>query len=230
MTFDYDIDIPINPNRKLYIAMAKKDTVDYVYNTSALEGNAMTYPEVQTLLEGITVGGHKLGDENMILNQNRSMKLLFELLDENRFDDSKRCICMLHKQVAKEEALTWGKFRVSNVRIGGTEFLPPPHDKLDDIWTKNTEVIRGIKHPIIGAFHNFLLNCRTQYFFDGNKRTARLMMNGKLLDSGYPMLNIKASDKLEFNRMMIDYYDSDDIEVATKWLLDYYKKHSLEYL
>ncbi|RLA75708.1 MAG: hypothetical protein DRG11_00465 [Epsilonproteobacteria bacterium] len=123
----------IKPNRKLYIAMAKKDTVDYVYNTSALEGNAMIYSEVQTLLEGITVGGHKLSDENMILNQNRSMKLLFELLDKYSFDDNKNTICMLHKEVAKEEALTWGKFRQSNVRIGGTEFLPPSYDKLDDI-------------------------------------------------------------------------------------------------
>ncbi len=49
------------------------------------------------------------------------------------------------------------------------------------------------------------------------------MMNGRLLDSGYPILNIKAIDKLEFNRMMIDYYDTDDIHRSTKWLMDYYK-------
>lgn len=71
-----DASIEIEPNRQKYIFLAKKERVDYIYNTSALEGNPMTYPEVQTLLEGITVGGHKLSDEQMILNQNESVKLL----------------------------------------------------------------------------------------------------------------------------------------------------------
>jgi len=67
----------IAPNLKKYLFLAKKDRVDFVYNTAALEGNAMTYPEVQTLLDGVTVGGHKLSDEQQILNQNRSVQLLF---------------------------------------------------------------------------------------------------------------------------------------------------------
>ena len=50
------ISIDIKPNKELNIALAKKDRVDYIYNTSALEGNTMTYPEVETLLDGITVG------------------------------------------------------------------------------------------------------------------------------------------------------------------------------
>jgi len=37
--------------KKYVLSIAKKDKIDFVYNTSALEGNAMTYPEVQTLLE-----------------------------------------------------------------------------------------------------------------------------------------------------------------------------------
>lgn len=40
----------------------------YVWDAAVLEGNPFTYPEVQTLLEGITVGGRKLSDERQILN------------------------------------------------------------------------------------------------------------------------------------------------------------------
>ncbi|TET86949.1 MAG: hypothetical protein E3J96_06445 [Sulfurovum sp.] len=43
------------PNKKHAFMLVKKDKIDFIYNTSALEGNAMTYPEVQTLLEGITI-------------------------------------------------------------------------------------------------------------------------------------------------------------------------------
>ena len=73
------------PNKNLSFSLAKKDKIDFIYNTSALEGNAMTFPEVQTLLEGITVGGHKLSDEQQILNQNRSVNLLFELIEKGEF-------------------------------------------------------------------------------------------------------------------------------------------------
>ena len=65
--------------------MAHKDKVDFIYNTSALEGNSMTYPEVETLLGGITVGGHKLSDEQQILNQNRSINLLFKMIKNDDF-------------------------------------------------------------------------------------------------------------------------------------------------
>jgi Fic family protein len=53
---------------------------------------------------------------------------------------------------------------------------------------------------------------RIQFFFDGNKRTARMMMSGILLSCGLPMINIPAKRKLEFNQTMIKYYDSEDFE------------------
>ncbi len=204
--------------------MAKKDKIDYIFNTSALEGNAMTYPEVETLLDGTTVGGHKVSDEHMILNQNNSLKVLFYLIENNTFNLTKKTICLLHKEVAFKEALTWGEFRDTNVRIGGTEFLPPKAEKLDEVYLDNLDFLNQVAHCIIKAMCCFLLNAKSQYFYDGNKRTARLMMNGILLKNGYPMLNIKAKDKLLFNTMMIEYYDNDDIVKAVLWLLQYYTK------
>jgi len=46
----------------------------------------MTYPEVQTLLESTTVGGHKLSDEQQILNQNDSVNLLLEIVKKEEFE------------------------------------------------------------------------------------------------------------------------------------------------
>ncbi|MBD3843411.1 MAG: hypothetical protein IE909_16320, partial [Campylobacterales bacterium] len=88
------------PNKNLSFSLAKKDKIDFIYNTSALEGNAMSFPEVQTLLEGITVGGHKLSDEQQILNQNRSVNLLFELIEKNQFHIDKSTLLKLHDKVA----------------------------------------------------------------------------------------------------------------------------------
>ncbi len=214
------------PNKKLSFGLAKKDKIDFVYNTSALEGNAMTFPEVQTLLEGITVGGHKLSDEQQILNQNRSVNLLFELIEKNEFHINKPTLLKLHGKVAHEEAITWGEFRTSGVNIGGTDYLPPKADALSGIFEEGVKEINKIVHPIIRAITYFLFGAKSQFFFDGNKRTARVMMNGILLDNGYPILNIKAKDKLEFNKVMIEFYDNDEIKKAIEYLVNYYIKQN----
>jgi hypothetical protein len=51
------------------------------------------------------------------------------------------------------------------------------------------------------------------------------MMNGILLNSGYPVLNIKAKDKLEFNTKMIAFYENGVDEVLS-YLIEYYKKEN----
>ncbi|MEA3383297.1 MAG: Fic family protein [Campylobacterota bacterium] len=218
-------------NQKFSFAMAKKDKVDFVYNTSALEDNAMTYPEVATLLDGITIGGHKLSDEQQILNQNRSVDLLFKMIENHKFNLDKSTLLQLHKKVAFEEALSWGEFRKSGVNIGGTEYLPPKATNLDIIFDNGIKEIEKILSPIIKAITYFLFGAKCQFFYDGNKRTSRLIMNGVLLSNGYPILNIKAKDKLEFNTMMIYFYDSGNIEYSIRYLVDYYikqNKHLLE--
>ena len=214
------------PNKNLSFNLAKKDKIDFIYNTSALEGNAMTFPEVQTLLEGITVGGHKLSDEQQILNQNRSVNLLFELIEKNEFHIDKSTLLKLHSKVAQEEAITLGEFRTSGVNIGGTDYLPPKADELSVIFEEGVKEINEINHLIINAITYFLFGDKSQFFFDGNKRTSRLMMNGILLDNGYPILNIKAKDKLEFNNVMIEFYDNGDIKKAIEYLVNYYIKQN----
>ena len=39
----------------------------YVWDASVLEGNPFTFPEVKTLLEGVTVGGRKISDQEQVL-------------------------------------------------------------------------------------------------------------------------------------------------------------------
>jgi len=52
------------------------------------------------------------------------------------------------------------------------------------------------------------------------------MMNGILIEAGYPILNIKAKDRLEFNSMMVKFYDGDDITPSIEYLVDYYIKQN----
>ena len=110
----------------------------------------------------------------------------------------------------------------SNVRTGGTEYLPPKSTKLDKIFDNGIKELKKISHPIIRAICYFLFGAKCQFFYVGNKRTSRLMMNGILLKNGYPILNIKVKDKLEFNKQMLEFYDGEDIKKCLLYLTEYY--------
>lgn len=56
-----------------------------VYDTVALEDNPFTLPEVKTLIEGVTVGGHKVSDANQVLNQAASWRALLRQVEKRRF-------------------------------------------------------------------------------------------------------------------------------------------------
>lgn len=220
--------IKIKQNFDLNLILAEKLRASYVFNTAWLEWNPMTYPEVQTLLEWITIGWHKLSDEKQILNQNKSWKLLLKLVKNNEFQLNKETVLKLHKEVAKEEALTWWEFRNANVKIWWTEHKPPNFEKLDEIFDKWFSQIEKIENILLKALLSFLFLANSQFFFDWNKRTGRLVMNWILLQNWLPFLNILARDRLEFNEKMIWFFDSQDTNEILEFLIEYYKKSSLE--
>ena len=76
-----------------------------------LEGNPFTYPEVQTLLDGITVGGRKISDERQILNLAEAATELARLVKAREFLLSKEISDRLQFLLAREEALESGHFR-----------------------------------------------------------------------------------------------------------------------
>lgn len=82
----------------------------YVWDAAFLEGNPFTYPEVQTLLEGITVGGRKLSDERQILNLSESANELIRLVQSGQFRIDKPTSDLLNGLIANGEALEAGHF------------------------------------------------------------------------------------------------------------------------
>jgi Fic family protein len=208
----------INPNIAKAIFLAKKQLPEFVYDAVNLEGIHYTLPEVQTLLDGVTVGGHQHSDEKVTLNQVAAWKFLFASLQSGSFVLSKVYVCTLHAIAADSEALAWGQFRSGGVTIAGTQYLPPAAASLDDCWIKLLQAQSAITDIYDRAIYFFLQMARSQFFYDVNKRMGRFMMNGILLQAGYPAINLPASRKEEFNNLMLDFYDSNEVAPMTEFM------------
>ena len=209
----------IKPNIRKAVFLAKRNISELVYEAVNLEGICFTLPEVQTLLDGVTVGGHKLSDQNITLNQAQAWKTLFDLVLESRFFLSANIACLIHAQAAKEDALEWGEFRSGSVTIAGTSFKPPKAESLSQLWDEMIEESQKIQDLYKRSIFIFLEMSRNQFFFDVNKRMGRFMMNGLLLNNGHPVINVPASRKQEFNSLMLEFYESHNHEKMTEFMM-----------
>lgn len=200
------------------LMLAKRQISELVCDAVNLEGINFTLPEIQTLLDGITVGGHRLSDQEIALNQANAWRTLFTWVERSEFLLSVEKVCELHGIAGKNEALTWGKFRTGSVTIAGTDYMPAKAELLPDLFAVLVDETQGILDIYDQAVHLFLNMARNQYFYDVNKRMGRFMMNGLLLNAGYPAINLPAKRQLEFNTLMMDFYDSGEEQPMNNFL------------
>ena len=192
----------MEPDKNRALMLAKRQLAELVLDAVNLEGIPFTLPEVQTLLDGITVGGHKLSDQQITLNQAEAWQTLFQWIEHSEFHLTEEKVCALHAVAGKEDALEWGQFRSGGVTIAGTDYMPPEPARLKSIFQQMVQ--DALEQPDIydRAIFIFLSMARAQFFYDVNKRMGRFMMNGILLKAGYPAINLPARRQLEFTKLL----------------------------
>ncbi|WP_150464703.1 Fic family protein [Francisella sp. XLW-1] len=218
----------IKPNKKIALMLAKRSLAELVYDAVNLEGINFTLPEVQTLLDGITVGGHKLHDQEITLNQSNTWKKIFVDVENDKFQLTKDYIISLHDLAGRNEALEWGCFRSGGVTIAGTDYLPPKARELDECFNLMIDQSKKIKDIYNQSIFIFLEMARYQFFYDVNKRMGRFVMNGNLLLHGYPVINVPAKRQLEFNQKMLNFYESHNHAEMTEFMLSCIDKKVIE--
>ncbi len=221
---------PGPPRRALF--RYRQSLVEFVHDASRLEGNPFTYPEVKTLMDGVTVGGRRLDDERQVLNLADAARRLFTLVENSRFRLAKPVSDGLHARTAYREALEWGHFRgegeeislTPRVALGYAEHVPPPTEpggrNLAGIYREGLSALTEIAHPCERGMAYFLFSALQLFYFGGNKRTGRFMMNGELMTHGWDAISVPAARAREFNETMVQFYVDRDGSGMMDFLYD----------
>ncbi|MGF6465726.1 Fic family protein [Paraburkholderia youngii] len=216
-------DIPVHSIKRVCFRFHRM-LPEFVWDASVLEGNPFTFPEVKTLLDGVTVGGRKISDQEQILNLAESSKRLLVIVQNGQFALDKATFCDLHRLVARNEALEWGVFRgegeemryTPDVALGEAgRYTPlptvPGAPELNRIFGAGVRALREeVSNPFERGCAFFLFGALQQFFFDGNKRTSRFMMNGVLMANGIDAISVPAQRAADFNEKMVRFYLSKD--------------------
>jgi len=174
--------------------------IEYIYNSNAIEGNTLTLRETQLVIEeGMTVGGKPLREILEVRNHPQAIEYIETLTKKEKLGEHD--IFTIHQIIMKDIIDDAGRYRSGDVRITGTDYIPPPaHDvpflmeSMLDRYNRNSDELLPLELTA-WLHHDFV---HTHPFSDGNGRVARLLMNVALLRSGYPMTVIRRVDRKSY--------------------------------
>jgi hypothetical protein len=205
-----------------------------VYGDAYLEGNTYTEPEVRTLLDGEAVGGKDAADTRQVMALSEASALVARVAHIGPVEPTRELSVRLNELVAGQEALWVGGLRGEwsglpdpearvTVNVMGDEFRSPRAGDVAALLETDRAAVAAIAHPVLrgatwaafGAYH--------QYFYDGNKRTARYVMNAVLVSHGYDAILIPAAAKTSYEAALAAMYRSGDLGPYVDFLIAQYQ-------
>ena len=189
--------LPLSP--ALVTNLAEWFKVELTYTSNAIEGNTLNRKETALVVEeGITVRGKTLKEHLEAINHADAMDFIQGLVGKKRKDIRERDILDIHALILKKiDDENAGRYRNVAVRIKGADVILPNPMKVPElmdeffVWlhSKNTD------HPIKIAADAHLKFVSIHPFVDSNGRTARLLLNLLLMQTGYPPALVRKEDR-----------------------------------
>lgn len=165
--------------------------VELTYTSNAIEGNTLTRQETALVVEkGLTVRGKSLNEHLEARNHANALNYVRELVDRPSSAITERDILDIHHLILHSiDDKNAGVYRSFPVRISGSLVVLPNHVKVSRLMTEMVTRIQESAsrlHPVELATWAHYELVTIHPFADGNGRTARLLMNLILMQSGYP--------------------------------------------
>lgn len=207
-------------------------TVEFTYNSNAIEGNTLTLKETSMALAGMTIDRKPLKDHLEAVGH-RDAFLYVEDIAQNKTRLRDAEIRTIHSLVLIDRPEDRGLYRRIPVTIAGayTEPVQPYliEPKLTELLAVNEERKKTL-HPIerIARFHLEFEGVHP--FIDGNGRTGRLIMNLELIRSGYPPINVKFADRKRYYDAFDAFYRDENADDMILLVAEYVNERLERYL
>ncbi len=207
-------------------------TVEFTYNSNAIEGNTLTLQETAMVLEGITIDQKPLKDHLEAVGHKDAFLYVQSIVgDKEPITES--VIKNIHSLVLMNRPEDKGVYRRVPVRIIGAYKDPvQPYiiePKITELLSEN-EKRKNTMNVIerIARFHLEFENIHP--FIDGNGRTGRLLMNFELMQNGFPPINVKFTDRKRYYDAFDSYSRQQDAKPMINLIAQYVTEKLEQYL
>lgn len=196
--------------------LSKKLIIESIYNLAKLEGCSITFLETQLIYNGINDSNVTMDDVRVV----RNLKAAWEFYLNREFGTELNLefLLAINKKVSNNESLDWGVLRYGNIGISGTNHKPKVPEEQE--VREQLEEMKLITNKTLRALKLFLWMCRSQLFWDGNKRSASICCNKVLLDNGCGLLVIQEKGLKEFNTLLSNSYETNQDKEIINFLYE----------
>lgn len=196
-------------------------TVEYTYNSNAIEGNTLTLRETDMVLRGLTIAQKPLKDHMEAVGHKEAFEFIQGLI-KDQVPLSESIIKQIHYLVLADKKDDRGVYRKVPVRIMGAKHEPvQPYLIQSKMEQLLKSYINSTEHiiPRLARFHIEFEGIHP--FIDGNGRTGRLLVNMELMKAGYPPIDIKFSDRVAYYKAFDEYYEKNNLNAMEKLFANY---------
>ncbi len=176
--------------------------VELTYTSNAIEGNTLSRQETALVVEkGITIGGKSLNEHLEAINHAQALVFIKNLVGKKRTEITEKDLLDVHHVIlSKIDDVNAGRYRNVPVRIAGSTVVMPNPLKVPELMSEFMKWLhsKNTDHPVKFAADAHFKFVSIHPFFDGNGRTARLLMNLLLMQESYPPALIKKEDRLKY--------------------------------
>lgn len=198
------------------IFVAKRNIVDYIWESAKLEGLGVTFPETEEIVNGMRAPNVKITDIIAVNNLKHAWQFLCDTVD---CPTDFAYICQINRLVGGDNLIVRaGYIRNVPVRIGGTKWKPDM--PIESVIKENLTEISKIENATERAISLMLYCMRSQMFLDGNKRTAMLAANHEMIINGCGIISIPIDSQIYFKKLLVDYYQSNNMEEIKQFIYD----------
>ena len=205
-------------------------TVEFTYNSNAIEGNTLTLRETDLVLRGLTIDRKPLKDHMEAVGHKEAFDYVRELVKE-QVPMSDSIMKQIHYLVLADKKDDRGVYRRVPVHIMGAQHEPvqpyliqPKMEQLMIDYGSSTEHIV----TKLARFHIEFEGIHP--FIDGNGRTGRLLVNLELMKAGYPPIDIKFTDRIAYYNAFDAYHVKHDLSAMEKLFAGYVNERLDTYL
>ena len=198
------------------IFLAKRNIIDLIWKSCHIEGINITFSETQRIYNGGNIARLRVDEIQTINNLKHAWNYLLNSLDNT---DDINFIKSINSLIGSNLIDRAGEIRIYEVKIGGTNWKPKIPDE-----NRVTENLAAIKENSVSitdeAITKMLYLMKTQFFNDGNKRTSMLLANKILISNGKGILNVPIELDAEFGELLINYYETNNMEKIKKFFYE----------
>ena len=205
-------------------------SVEYTYNSNAIEGNTLTLRETDMVLRGLTIDKKPLREHLEVVGHKEAFDFISELVkDETLMTES--IIKQIHYLVLADKKEDRGQYRRIPVLIAGAKHVPVQPYLIETSMERLLQKYYQSTEPIISRLARFHIEFEGIHpFIDGNGRVGRLLVNFELMKAGYPPIDIKFIDRRNYYDAFDEYYEKNDLAAMENLFARYVDERLTTYL